>query len=152
MGQKTGCVQRVLRERHGKVMTMKYVDERGAGFLSVIIVAVLFLGGMEYETHAQTVIQVPFDTAVFAWDLPAASPTASVATKHTIVCGAVTVDVPMPATSIPVRTVVPGIGTYSCSIYASNAFGRQAAANVPFAQFEAGLVPLAPANPRLEVR
>lgn len=100
---------------------------------------------------AQTVLTVPFDQASFAWTAPAPGPTNSPATKHTIVCGALSVDVPMPATSIPVRNVVPGVGTYTCSLFSSNAFGRQVEPNVPFPAFEAGLIPAAPTGLRLEI-
>lgn len=101
--------------------------------------------------HAQTILKVPFGSARFAWDVPAASPDKSPADKHTIVCGSISVDVPMPVTSIAVKDVLSGTGVYSCSLYASNAFGRQVEPNVPFPQFEAGLEPASPLNPRLEV-
>ncbi|MDH4235602.1 MAG: hypothetical protein OEV17_00010 [Nitrospira sp.] len=101
--------------------------------------------------QAQTTLKVPFDQAVFSWTSPTPGPANSPADKHTIVCGAITVDVPMPTTSKPVSEVVPGVGLYTCSLYASNSFGRQSAPNVPFPTFEAGLIPLAPTNPRLEV-
>lgn len=100
---------------------------------------------------AQTVLKVPYNSAVFSWTVPPASPTKSPADKHTIVCGAISKDVPMPATSIPVKDVVSAVGIYTCSLYASNAFGRQVEPNVPFPQFEAGLEPASPTNPRLEV-
>lgn len=101
--------------------------------------------------QAQTTLKVPLNQASFAWNAPTPGPTNSPADKHTIVCGTISVDVPMPATSKPVREVVPGVGTYTCSLYASNAFGRQVEPNVPFPTFEAGLIPLAATNPRLEV-
>lgn len=101
--------------------------------------------------YAQTTIQVPFDQASFSWTVPPSGPLNSPPDKHTIVCGAISVDVPMPATSKPVRDVIPGVGTYTCSLYASNSFGRQVEPNIPFPTFEAGLIPLAPQNPRLEV-
>lgn len=100
---------------------------------------------------AQTVLTVPFDKASFTWTAPLPGPTNSPATKHTIVCGALSVEVPMPATSIPVRNVVPGVGAYTCSLFASNAFGRQVEADVPFPPFEAGLIPPAPTGLRLEI-
>lgn len=103
------------------------------------------------QAQAQTVISVPFNSAVFAWDATPADATHSAATKHTVVCGAVQVDVPMPATSIPIRNVIPGPGVYSCSLFASNTFGRQTEPNVPFPQFEAGTTPWPPTNTRLEV-
>ena len=101
---------------------------------------------------AQTIIKVPSSSAAFYWDVPAPGPNQSPADKHTIVCGSISVDVPMPATSIPVKDVVSAVGVYSCSLFASNSFGRQAEPNVPFPQFEAGLEPASPLNPRLEVR
>lgn len=100
--------------------------------------------------YTQTSIKVPLDQASFAWTVPPSGTSNSPADKHTIVCGNVSVDVPMPATSKPVRDVIPGVGTYSCSLYASNSFGRQVEPNVPFPTFEAGLIPSAPTNPRLE--
>ena len=101
--------------------------------------------------QAQTILKVPFGSARFSWDVQAPSPTKSHADTHTIVCGTIAVDVPMPATSIAVRDVVPSTGVYSCSLFASNAFGRQVEPNVPFPQFEAGLEPASPLNLRLEI-
>ncbi len=118
----------------------------------LILATVAMLLWMAFPAQAQTILKVPFGSARFAWDVQAASPDKSPADKHTIVCGAITHDVPMPTTSIAVRDVVPGTGVYSCSLYASNAFGRQVEPNVPFPQFEAGLEPASPLNPRLEVR
>lgn len=100
---------------------------------------------------AQTILKVPYGSAHFAWDVPSPGEGQSPADKHTVVCGTVSVDVPMPATSIPVKDVVSTVGVYGCSLYASNAFGRQVAPNIPFPEFEAGLEPAAPLNPRLEV-
>jgi len=102
--------------------------------------------------HAQTILKVPYNTAHFAWDAPTPGPNQSPADKHTIVCGSIIKDVQMPATSIPVKDVVSATGVHSCSLFASNAFGRQVEPNVPFPQFEAGLEPASPLNPRLEVR
>lgn len=104
------------------------------------------------SVNAQTVLKVPFNQAHFAWDVPPSDAQHSPPTKHTIVCGSISVDVAMPATSYPVNQVVPGVGTFDCSLFASNDFGRQAEPNVQFPTFEAGLEPLAPTNPRLEVR
>lgn len=116
-----------------------------------LLVSLVFLLGAPSFASAQISLKVPFDTASFRWDVPAPGPLNSPADKHTVVCGSISVDVPMPATSILVKNVVPGVGTYSCSLYASNSFGRQTAPNIPFPTFEAGLIPLAPTNPRLEV-
>lgn len=111
-----------------------------------------FLVLAPFQAHAQDILKVPYNQAVFAWDAGAPAPDKSPADKHTIVCGSISVDVPMPATSIPVKDVVSATGVYSCSLFASNSFGRQLEPNVPFPQFEAGLEPASPLNPRLEVR
>lgn len=113
--------------------------------------AAIIVGMCGEPAHAQTILKVPFGSATFAWTAPAPSANKSPADKHTIVCGSISVDVPMPATSIAVRDVVQATGVYSCSLFASNAFGRQVEPNVPFPQFEAGLEPASPINPRLEV-
>lgn len=114
-----------------------------------VLLGVLSLASL---AEAQTILKVPYNSARFAWDPGVVDATHSPADQHTVVCGAVSVDVPMPATSILVRDVVSAVGVYSCELYASNAFGRQAGPNVPFPQFEAGLEPASPLNPRLEVR
>lgn len=123
--------------------------------LTRIKVVIVIMGGVllcATYAHAQTILKVPFESASFAWDVPTSSPNKSPADKHTVVCGSVSVDVPMPATSIAVRDVLSATGVYSCSLYASNAFGRQSEPNVPFPQFEAGLEPASPLNPRLVVQ
>lgn len=116
-----------------------------------MIVILLILLAFPNLASAQTTLKVPFNQASFSWTVPPSGPANSPADKHTIVCGTISVDVPMPATTKPVRDVIPGVGTYNCSLYASNSFGRQVEPNVPFPTFEAGLIPLAPTNPRLEV-
>lgn len=120
-------------------------------WINLIGCAVIFVGLAASPSNAQTIIQVPFVAASFSWDVPAPGLNQSPATKHTVVCGSLSIDVPMPATRIAVGSVVPGPGVYSCSLYASNAFGRQTEPNVPFPQFEAGYVPAAPLSPRIEV-
>lgn len=117
-------------------------------YLAVVLISLLFAT----PALAQSVLKVPFNQAEFAWDVPPADAQHSPPTKHTITCGSNVVDVPMPATSYPVNQVVPSVGTYNCTLFASNDFGRQAEPDVPFPAFEAGLEPLAPVNPRLEVR
>lgn len=114
----------------------------------LILFGILCTAGL---ADAQTVLKVPYNSARFAWTPGVADATHSPADKHTVVCGAVSVDVPMPATSILVQDVVSAVGVYSCELYASNAFGRQAGPNIAFPQFEAGLEPASPLNPRLEV-
>lgn len=119
---------------------------------ALLACAVIFAGLDAASSHAQDILKVSYSQAAFHWDVPAPGPNQSPADKHTIVCGSVTKDVLMPATSIPVKEVVSATGVYSCSIFASNTFGRQVEPNVPFPQFEAGLEPASPLNPRLEVR
>lgn len=96
--------------------------------------------------HAQTLIKAPLASARLAWD-PGTG-----ATKHVVICGDVTREVLMPDTSIAVREMVPGPGTYDCSIYAENTFARQTTPNVPFPQFQAGDPPTEPVRQRLEVQ
>lgn len=117
----------------------------------VACMAVLWLCDVT-SSYAQTILNVPYGAAHFAWDIGGVDASHSAATKHTIVCGAVAVDVPMPATSIAVSSVIPGPGIYACELYASNAFGRQKDPNLPFPQFEAGYEPVAPSTLRIEVR
>lgn len=116
----------------------------------VTLCSAIIAGLVVSSSLAQTVIAVPFDTSRLTWDVPPSDAQHSPPTKHTITCGASTVDVPMPATSIPVSQVVSQVGVYTCSIYASNTFGRQTEPDVIFPTFEAGLVPLPPSTPRLE--
>lgn len=104
------------------------------------------------SVQAQTVIQVPLNSGYFVWDIPAPDVNHGAALKHTIVCGSISIDVPMPANSFKVKDVVPGPGTYSCTLYASNAMGRQVEPDVPFPTFDTGLLPMVPTNQRLEVR
>lgn len=102
--------------------------------------------GLALPAEAQTILKAPLASARLAWDAGAG------ADKHVVTCGEVTRDVLMPETSIAVSEMVPGPGTYDCSIYAENAFARQTAPNVPFPRFEAGNPPNEPVRQRLEVQ
>lgn len=107
--------------------------------------------------HAQTVLQVPLDSASIKWDpAPPASPPTCTSncigeTRWYIMnCGAADIRIDMPATSVPVKTVAPAPGTYSCTMWAVNNFGRSGPATVP--QFESGYIPSTPNNVLIEVR
>ena len=92
---------------------------------------------------AQAPLLVSHLGAEFQWDLqPFTAENAP--ESHVLTCGSSSVTVPMPATSIPIRDVVPGPGSYTCVIYAQNTGGRQADPDVPFPLFQSGYVPGAP--------
>ena len=116
-----------------------------------IVCGVLFLS-FSATIEAQTPLKVPFGSAKLAWDAGVPDATHSAATKHVVTCGTVSVDVLMPTTSIPVKDVVPGPGTYDCTLYAENDFTRQTEPPRPFPQFQAGYGPNTGANLRLEVQ
>lgn len=100
-------------------------------------------------THAQTVLAVPYDTALFSWTIPTPDATHSAATSHLITCGTATLSIAMPANTALVKNVVVAPGTYSCTVAAVNAFGSTSA--VAFQQFQAGYLPLSPTNPLIVV-
>lgn len=103
----------------------------------VVILAVL-LGSI--EAPAQTQLLVSHLDAQFQWDLqPYTEENAP--ESHVLTCGGVSVIAPMPATSIPVKDVVPGPGQYTCTLYAQNGGGRQVEPDVPFPIFESGYTP-----------
>lgn len=102
--------------------------------------------------QAQSVLKVPLGTAKFAWDAGVPDATHSAATKHVVSCGSVTVDVPMPANSVAVKDLVPGPGTYDCTIYAVNDFDRQVEPDGAFPSFQAGNPPPKPISQRIEVK
>ena len=89
--------------------------------------------------EAQTPIHVPYSTANFLWDAPTSG---STPTYYLLNCGAADVNIPAPATSKPVRDVVAGAGTYTCTLKAGNAGGLSPAA--PFPIFTADVAPNAP--------
>lgn len=120
---------------------MRNLVNRGVLVLCSVVIAALSAD----PSQAQTVIAVPFNSATLAWTVPPTDATHSAPTAHDITCGAVVVTVPMPGTSILVSAVVPGPGTYTCTVAARNSFGTSAAANFP--GFEAGYPPLSPVNP-----
>lgn len=92
---------------------------------------------------AQTPLPVSHLDAQFQWDLqPYTEENAP--ESHVLTCDGSSVTVTMPATSIPIRDVVPGPGSYTCTIYAQNAGGRQVEPDVPFPLFESGYTPGVP--------
>ncbi len=97
---------------------------------------------------AQTPLVVPYDTSIFSWAAPIDPPVAGVGVTrwHVINCGAADKRIDLPATSIPVKSVVQP-GTYTCTLKAVNNFGPSAA--VAFPTFDAGYIPAPPANLRI---
>ncbi len=98
---------------------------------------VFWIGGWEYA-QAQTLLSVPFGSAQFAWDAPVVDATHSAPTSYQITCGTTSVTITAPATSARIRDVVPGPGTYDCSISARNSFGSSPAPDPAFPSFVAG--------------
>lgn len=101
---------------------------------------------------AQTAIQVPIDKGRFVWDAPADPPPAGAGpTRWMLVnCSGSDVRVDVPGTSLPINQVVTAPGTYHCTLRAANNFGESAALSFP--QFDAGYLPGAPVNLRIEVQ
>lgn len=116
------------------------------------VLALGLLCGWVELAQAQTVLQVPYDQAVIAWEPPIDPPPvgAGVTRWHAINCGAADLRIDLPATSIKVSAVAPAPGSYSCTMWAVNNFGKSAPVTVP--TFEAGYVPATPSNVRIEVR
>lgn len=102
--------------------------------------------------QAQTVLQVPYDTAVIAWAAPIDPPPTGVGVTRWYVmnCGGGDIRIDLPATSVPIKTVAMKPGNYNCILWAVNNFGRSAPTPVP--PFEAGYIPAMPDNVRIEVR
>jgi len=105
--------------------------------LSCSLIALLALWGG--SASGQT-LAVSHLGAEFAWTIPAHT-AENAPTSHVVTCGAAVVTVPMPANSVPVRNVVAGPGSYTCTLYAQNAAGRQTAPDVPFPVFQSGYTP-----------
>lgn len=105
-----------------------------------------------FPGYAQTILKVPLSSAKLAWDAGVPGPGESVATKHVVTCGTVSKDVLMPTTSLAVKDIVPGPGTYNCTIYAVNDFDRQLDPDGSFPSFQAGNPPSKGSNFRLEVK
>ena len=122
------------------------------GIKSVAVMAVAMSVLCVSAGQAQTVLKVPLHGAEFAWTVLLSDDQHTPATKHTIVCDDITVEIEMPTTSYPVDKVVAESGSYTCSLFASNDFGRQLEPNVPFPAFETGLRPGAPGGAKIQVR
>lgn len=118
-----------------------------------VLLAVMLSIGLAATGYAQEpVLSVPFDSARFMWDVAAGYAERFGPTAHVITCGEYTKRVEMPATSVPVQEVVPSTGSYQCSIYGVNSWGKSAEPDPQFPLFDAGLRPPAPVELRLEVR
>lgn len=120
-----------------------------AGYIVLMIVC---LGLVASTGHAQTVLQVPYDAATFSWDAPASPPPAGSGPTewYLLNCGGADVRIDAPATSVPVRDVLAGPGSYTCSLKAASAFGVSAPSNA--VTFESGYRPADIGDFRIEVR
>jgi hypothetical protein len=114
----------------------------------VLALTLLILSCYNSLAFAQTTLKVAISTGQFAWD----NPVNTTATQNVVTCGSVSVVVPMPAATIAVSAVVPGPGTYTCTLYAENAFDKSAGPDPAFPVFQAGHIPPSPQSLRLEVR
>lgn len=120
--------------------------------MRVLMLAVLMLM-ISTVTFAQEVLKVPLGTAQFGWDVQMGDPgTGDDPTQHVITCGTHTLVVPMPANTAPVKDVVPGPGTYECTLYAENDFDRSPGPDPSFPSFTTGFGPKTPAVLRIEVK
>ncbi|MCS6297177.1 MAG: hypothetical protein H8K09_13155 [Nitrospira sp.] len=116
--------------------------------LAMVLIGVLVCA----DAQAQTVLQVPYDAAVIAWQ-PAVTPAPTGVGEtrwYAMNCGAGDLRIDLPASSVPVKTVAPKPGKYSCTLWAVNNFGKSLPATVP--AFDAGYLPATPDNVRIEVR
>lgn len=118
----------------------------------LVLACLLPLGVAAQEGGQIATIAVPFESARFMWDVAPGDADRVGPSAHVITCGTYSKVVEMPATSVFVKDVVPGVGTYACTIYAVNRFGKSAAPDPQFPTFEAGTAALPPVNLRLEVR
>ena len=91
--------------------------------------------------EAQTPVTVPYATSNFSWDAPVGG---STPTEYRLNCGASDVVIPYPTLTKPVRDVVPGAGTYTCTVKAANEAGASPASNA--VTFTAVAPPNAPSN------
>ena len=106
-----------------------------------------------FQAQAQSTLKVPFGSARLVWDVGVPSADQSLPSHHIVYCnGESPVAVPMPATSIAIKNVVPGPGVYTCFIFSENDFSRQVETDIPFPQFQAGNPPVKPTGQRLEVQ
>ncbi len=117
-----------------------------------VSLGLLIVGFLASPAQAQTVLQVPYDSAQIVWAAPVDPPPPGVGVTRWYVmdCGAGDLRIDLPALSVPVKTVAPTPGSYTCQLWAVNNFGRSAPTAVP--PFEAGYIPATPGNVRIEVR
>ena len=117
-----------------------------------ISLGLLIVGLLAISAQAQTVLQVPYDSAQIVWAAPADPPPAGVGVTrwYLMNCGAADIRIELPMTSVPIKTVAPKPGSYTCTLWAVNNFGKSAPATTP--TFEAGYIPSTPGNVRIEVR
>lgn len=108
---------------------------------------ILFFLLMASPVSAQVLIAVDVERQSFAWDAPTKGGTVS---EYRVKCGPasgnyakVTV-VPSPATTLPVKDGIDGLGAWFCVVTARNQFGESGPSNE--LSFEAGMRPGTPGN------
>ena len=119
----------------------------------IVVVASLCVLAMAQYTLAQETILVPYEHAYIAWEAPQNDtlPDGVGPTKwHAINCGAGDIKFDMPTISVSIKAVAPKPGAYACTLWAGNEFGKSEPTNIP--KFNAGSIPAAAGNVRLEVR
>lgn len=122
------------------------------GFASALIFAALFALGASIA-NAQTSVAVDINKELLVWDWNIG--TGGAVGSFTMKCGAdintMTTLTPIadPTTrAIPVKSVITGVGSWTCAVTASNQFGESPPSNA--VSFFAGTIPVAPVNLRLQ--
>ena len=116
----------------------------------LILVGVLFLGIRLARGQVPNVISVDYNTATLSWDAGVGGDPADMFHIHCkVLAGAdlPVVDVPAPATTIPIKSVITQTGKYECFVTASNTAGVSGASNL--LRFDAGRKPAPPKNLRI---
>jgi len=106
-----------------------------------LLTLALFLA-LAGSVFAQVLIAVDIDRQSLAWDAPVGGGAVG---EYRVSCGPSSgsytkiTPVPAPATSIPVKDAIDGLGAWFCMVTASNQFGQSGPSNE--IGFEAGMKP-----------
>ncbi len=119
--------------------------------IQLLIILSVFLAAS--VAFGQTTIAVDINKARFQWDAPT---TGGTPTEYHVKCGPTTgtytlpvTKVLVPATTIPVKTVVTSVGKYFCVVSAANSYGESG--NTAEISFDAGDVPGVVSNLKIVV-
>lgn len=116
----------------------------GSPLAILALVSVLLAGSPAF---AQVLIAVDIERQSLAWDAPT---TGGAVGEYRVKCGPATgnytkvTPVPAPATTLPVKDGIDGLGAWFCVVTAANQFGESGPSNE--ISFEAGMKPGAPGN------